>query len=73
MKQSKSDLDQPLTIMVRSGGKLVPKYNSDAGPNDPIVPMKDYGRGLQAVPDNDRSPYNFDKSPANKKGNRYSK
>jgi hypothetical protein len=37
--------------MVRSGGKLVPRYAKDMGANEPIRDMEDRGRGLEVVPD----------------------
>lgn len=37
--------------MVRSGGKLVPRYAKDMGANEPIRNMEDRGRGLEVVPD----------------------
>jgi hypothetical protein len=74
---SKKELEKPIPAggMVRSGGKLVPRYARDMGPDEPIRNMRDNGGGLEVVPDAprtfDRSAYNRDSSPTNKKGDRY--
>lgn len=49
----KDPLDDPIPAggMVRSGGKMVPRYARDTNPNEPIRNMKDKGSGLEVVPD----------------------
>lgn len=48
---TKSNEAIPPGGMVRSGGKLVPRYAKDMGANEPIRNMEDRGRGLEVVPD----------------------
>ena len=49
---AKKDLDRPIPgEMVRSGGKLVPRYFKDTPDTDPIRNWSDKGRGLEVEPD----------------------
>jgi hypothetical protein len=55
-KKSEKDLPIPAGGMVRSGGKMVPRFARDMGPDEPIPArgMRDKGSGLEAIPDEDR-------------------
>ena len=41
--------------MVRQRGKLTPRYLKDSSGAEPIGPMEDRGRGLEAISDEERA------------------
>ena len=55
-KKSEKDLPIPTGGMVRSGGKMVPRFARDMGPDEPIPArgMRDMGSGLETIPDEAR-------------------